>query len=600
VERQPQAVADVLLDWTDSRRGVNLSTSWKTPSRPSSTSTTARRWRSCSLGEMLAEVTAILREHRLALPPDLALLIKAFVSLESMGRGLDPDFHMAAEAQPLLRQVLRARYTPRRWPARLAGPARTGCQAGRLPQDLSRAAAHLRPRACAGGHRDRPPQARGRPDRPRGQPAVGRAGDRGADHRLVDRDDRRRRPTLFGLPAFGLLGFVGAVAGGVWLLRSIPVAAQPLDAQALLQDLSQFRTAFLDRDRALAGEARREAESRLQGLTARAGTLDRVELGLELARIAALADNGHSLVLLGPLLDQSNRVPIRLTVFEGQFHVVRARQAHAGLLGGRLLAIDDIPLERLRQTAHALVGGVAARRDRQAPPLLESPHMLHALGLVTHPASARYRVELATGAVVEQRLVAEEPAATRPRASTERLLLPEVTPAQDGWLTALGAADAPWSLRDALSRFRWRDDARLDALVVELRQTFDASGQRLQDFFAQVHEALAARPRSHLVLDLRLNGGGDLTKARDFVEDLPRRVPGRIVVLTSPWTFSAAISLAGYLKQAAPERAAWRPRPSCASGGSRPGRRVLHDDAGGFVRIFRWRISSPSSRRART
>ena len=356
---------------------------------------------------------------------------------------------------------------------------------------------------------------------------------------------RRRRGRLLLRWAFAL---------GLAALHGVPVAAPPLDAQALLQDLSQFRTAFLDRDRALAGEARREAESRLQGLTARAGTLDRVELGLELARIAALADNGHSLVLLGPLLDQSNRVPIRLTVFEGQFHVVRARQAHAGLLGGRLLAIDDIPLERLRQTAHALVGGVAARRDRQAPPLLESPHMLHALGLVTHPASARYRVELATGAVVEQRLVAEEPAATRPRASTERLLLPEVTPAQDGWLTALGAADAPWSLRDALSRFRWRDDARLDALVVELRQTFDASGQRLQDFFAQVHEALAARPRSHLVLDLRLNGGGDFTKARDFVEDLPRRVPGRIVVLTSPWTFSAAISLAGYLKQAAPER----------------------------------------------
>jgi ubiquinone biosynthesis protein len=28
-------------------------------------------------------------------------------------------------------------------------------------------------------------------------------------------------PTLFGLPLFGFLGFVAAVAGGVWLLRSI-------------------------------------------------------------------------------------------------------------------------------------------------------------------------------------------------------------------------------------------------------------------------------------------------------------------------------------------------------------------------------------------
>jgi ubiquinone biosynthesis protein len=28
-------------------------------------------------------------------------------------------------------------------------------------------------------------------------------------------------PTLFGLPAFGLAGFVSAVAGGIWLLRAI-------------------------------------------------------------------------------------------------------------------------------------------------------------------------------------------------------------------------------------------------------------------------------------------------------------------------------------------------------------------------------------------
>ena len=28
-------------------------------------------------------------------------------------------------------------------------------------------------------------------------------------------------PTLLGLPLFGLLGFLGAVAGGLWLIRAI-------------------------------------------------------------------------------------------------------------------------------------------------------------------------------------------------------------------------------------------------------------------------------------------------------------------------------------------------------------------------------------------
>jgi len=52
---------------------------------------------------------------------------------------------------------------------------------------------------------------------------------------------------------------------------------------------------------------------------------------------------------------------------------------------------------------------------------------------------------------------------------------------------------------------------------------------------------------------MRMNGG-DLNNTRAWVRRLPRAVPGRVFVLTSPWTFSAAISTVGYLKQSAPER----------------------------------------------
>jgi hypothetical protein len=55
---------------------------------------------------------------------------------------------------------------------------------------------------------------------------------------------------------------------------------------------------------------------------------------------------------------------------------------------------------------------------------------------------------------------------------------------------------------------------------------------------------------------MRLNGGGDLNTTRDFMKRLPTLVRGRIFVLTSPWTFSAAISSVGYLKQADPKRVA--------------------------------------------
>ncbi len=67
-------------------------------------------------------------------------------------------------------------------------------------------------------------------------------------------------------------------------------------------------------------------------------------------------------------------------------------------------------------------------------------------------------------------------------------------------------------------------------------------------------EKVRAEPPRNLVVDLRLNSGGNLQNARDFMSGLPALVSGRIFVITAPSTFSAAISSVGYLKQAAPDR----------------------------------------------
>ena len=346
------------------------------------------------------------------------------------------------------------------------------------------------------------------------------------------------------------------------LLGSVPsVPAQEPDfpklaPDALRADLAQFRSDFLGRDRAFSESARQQAQERLAALEARAGELDALQLSLALAEVAALADNGHSGVSLRRLIDQSPRVGLRLAPFEdGEFRVLRTRDAaDADLLGARLLAIDGIPLTRLRAAARALAGGLPAWRDRSAPFLFESPALLHRLGLTASGQTARYRFGLDDGRELERQLLAEPPAPQRPRADTERLLLPEVTPPELGWRGVLLLADAPWSLRDAAQRLRWRAWPEARALVLDLRVSNNSTSLKLVDYFAQVEAAIAEHQPQHLVIDLRQNGGGDLTKLRDFAESLPTRVPGRLVVLTSAWTFSAAISTLGYLKQAAPER----------------------------------------------
>jgi len=221
VERNPQTVADVLLDWTGDEHGVNLSL-LETEIETFVDQYHGVPLAQLNLGEMLADVTTILREHHLGLPSDMALLIKAFITLEGMGRGLDPEFHMTTEALPLLKQVVRARYQPkvvanRAWQTL----RRTLAVAEQLPHDVSRLLRNAR----------------------RGKVHVGielahlkRVGDQ------IDRAANRLTmalviaaliigssivmtvkggPTLFGLPAFGFLGFASAFVGGLWLVRAI-------------------------------------------------------------------------------------------------------------------------------------------------------------------------------------------------------------------------------------------------------------------------------------------------------------------------------------------------------------------------------------------
>lgn len=323
---------------------------------------------------------------------------------------------------------------------------------------------------------------------------------------------------------------------------------------AVLEDLEQFRIEVFERDMAFTPAARAQASQRLAALRERAGRIDASRLSLELAQLMALADNGHSLSYPSPRVHRSNRVALRLAPFGADFYVLRTREAQRELLGARLLAIDGVPIARLREAARSLQGGLPSWRDRQAPFLFESPQQLQAMGLSRSASAADYAFELADGTLLTRRLEGQAPARGRPHSDTARLLLPGVQEGQQGWVGLLPAEQAPWSLRDPDAWFRldWRDD--LHAVVIDLRVSNDTAQLKLADFLAQAQAAIERHRPEHLVLDLRQNGGGDLTKGRDFVASLPQRVPGQIYVLTSPWTFSAAISLSGYLKQAAPER----------------------------------------------
>jgi ubiquinone biosynthesis protein len=65
-----------------------------------------------SLAAVFRSVTDVMSRHRLKLPADVLLLIKAVSTIESVGRQLDPDFQMVAHATPFVDRLIKSKHQP--------------------------------------------------------------------------------------------------------------------------------------------------------------------------------------------------------------------------------------------------------------------------------------------------------------------------------------------------------------------------------------------------------------------------------------------------------------------------------------------------------
>jgi ubiquinone biosynthesis protein len=174
------------------------------------------------IAAVLQDITGIMRRHAIVLPADLALLFKALITLEGLGRQLDPQFQLVEHITPFLGRLMRERSRPRALIAR--GRKRLVelvTLAGRMPDDLRQLLREVR---------------RGRMKIELDLKRLDHFGhqlDRSANRLTIGIVTAalivgssivmtvQGGPTLFGLPLFGLVGFLLAFVTGAWLVVSI-------------------------------------------------------------------------------------------------------------------------------------------------------------------------------------------------------------------------------------------------------------------------------------------------------------------------------------------------------------------------------------------
>ena len=66
------------------------------------------------IGRLLQSMLELAAQHRLRIPPEIFLMMKALSTVEGVGLMLDPDFDMIAHAEPFIRQVKLSRFSAER------------------------------------------------------------------------------------------------------------------------------------------------------------------------------------------------------------------------------------------------------------------------------------------------------------------------------------------------------------------------------------------------------------------------------------------------------------------------------------------------------
>lgn len=332
------------------------------------------------------------------------------------------------------------------------------------------------------------------------------------------------------------------------LAALVPAVARADDFSG---DMPKLRE-FLDLDTSYSPAERAEAEAAFVKLKADVSNISPAAFHLAVAHIAALSHNGHTMLPAGLWMFSFNRIPLRFHVFADGMYVVHAPDAMRDLIGARVVSIDGRTADELRVAFGQYFGAREGKRDEWVGFFIESPELLHEAGL----AKARDRLEvalvLANGTTVTR---AVQGALDAP--NEELLNFLDVSRLVVYAAENVGPPGAvPFYLQGERRNFAATALPELDAVYVQIRVNKDFYEQKIEPFFDEARSLLKKIKPKNAVVDLRLDGGGDLNTTRDFLQALPSMIAkdGRIFVLTSGRTFSAGIASAGYLKQAAPER----------------------------------------------
>jgi len=337
-----------------------------------------------------------------------------------------------------------------------------------------------------------------------------------------------------------------------------PLPAPASRVEAWQQDIDYAATRMPEYDRSFTPRTREQFRQALAHLRLTLARMDDAQILVALSRAVALSGNAHTRLRLDPTRQGafSTELPIRIWWFSDGPYVIKAAEPYRRALRCRVVAIGGHDVLEARGRVETVFAGNPSWASYLAPIYLTSPDILHGLGLIASVKGASVTLEDARGRRFDLQVPAEriDPSARADESWQE--LSPLMAMGKRPWTHALaaGAERVPLYLRhpDKPYWFEFRPES--GHIYFQFNRSDNADeGQTFQAFGDSLLAFVAQHAVRDVVVDLRLNSGGNLGVARAFMRDLAREdrinPRDRLFVITGPCTFSAGLYHAAQLKQ---------------------------------------------------
>jgi hypothetical protein len=267
-------------------------------------------------------------------------------------------------------------------------------------------------------------------------------------------------------------------------------------------------------------------------------TSSQVKAGI--MRVVAMVNDGHTRVRRETL--GNHIIPVRLHYFADGLYIVSADKTYANIVGGKLKKIGLMSTDDAYAAVRPLVSVDADNEGRRrflAVDLLVMPEVLQAVGAMK------------SADVVDLTIVKDG------RETTTTLPVQPLEPGNnrpwpmepEGWTDAREHARNPAPLwLQHPDKHYWHtflDDHR--TLYVQYNQVQDESGgEPIAQYFPRLFREADKRKVERVIIDVRLNGGGNNELNRPIWHALLKsdrlNKKGRLWVILGPRTFSAAMN----------------------------------------------------------